>query len=209
MMQSLRYKAIELFTLFIILPISFLISYPIWIKAVMSVCGFIYILYILLKIENSTFKRPLNINWSWFLKKLLLPFCLILVVTTCYVWVTDNSQLFHVVLNKPTLWLSILFFYSLFSVYPQEIIYRTFFFKRYQQLFKKKHLFIFVNALLFSLAHVFFTNILVLILTFIGGILFALTYKQTKSTLLVTIEHSIYGCWLFTVGIGDMLGFPS
>jgi len=27
--------------------------------------------------------------------------------------------------------------------------------------------------------------------------------------LLVSIEHAIYGCWLFTVGMGSMLGFPS
>jgi len=98
--------------------------------------------------------------------------------------------------------------YSLFSVYPQELIYRTFFFQRYEGLFKSEVLFILVNAALFSLAHLFFRNALVMLLTFLGGILFALTFKKTKSTLLVSIEHSIYGCWLFTVGMGEMLGFP-
>jgi membrane protease YdiL (CAAX protease family) len=62
---------------------------------------------------------------------------------------------------------------------------------------------------LFSLAHIFFKSSLVLILTFIGGILFAITYKKTNSTLLVSIEHAIFGCWLFTVGMGTLLGFPS
>jgi membrane protease YdiL (CAAX protease family) len=65
-----------------------------------------------------------------------------------------------------------------------------------------------INAALFSLAHVFFKNALVMLLTFTGGILFALTFRKTKSTLLVSIEHSIYGCWLFTVGMGEILGFP-
>jgi membrane protease YdiL (CAAX protease family) len=69
-------------------------------------------------------------------------------------------------------------------------------------------LFILINAGLFSLAHLFFRNALVMLLTFLGGILFALTFKKTKSTLLVSIEHSIYGCWLFTVGMGEILGFP-
>ncbi|MEM5566908.1 CPBP family intramembrane glutamic endopeptidase [Psychroserpens sp. AS72] len=96
-----------------------------------------------------------------------------------------------------------------FSVYPQELIYRTFFFQRYQMLFKSQTLFILINATLFSLAHLFFKNGLVMILTFIGGLLFALTFKKTKSTLLVSIEHAIYGSWLFTVGMGEMLGFPS
>ena len=65
------------------------------------------------------------------------------------------------------------------------------------------------NAILLSLAHIFFRSTLVMFLTFIGGILFAFTFNKTKSTLLVSIEHAIYGCWLFTVGMGDMLGFPA
>ena len=111
--------------------------------------------------------------------------------------------------NKPILWILILFFYSLFSVYPQELLYRTFFFDRYKNLFKNELLFIIINAFLFSLAHLFFKNGLVLIITFIGGIIFAFTYKKTQSTVLVSIEHAIYGCWLFTVGMGEILGFPS
>jgi membrane protease YdiL (CAAX protease family) len=75
-------------------------------------------------------------------------------------------------------------------------------------LFQNEALFLFFNATLFSLAHLFFRNALVMFITFLGGLLFALTYKKTKSTLLVTIEHAIYGCWLFTVGMGEMLGFP-
>jgi CAAX protease family protein len=70
-------------------------------------------------------------------------------------------------------------------------------------------LLLFVNAIVFSLGHIFFRNTLVLVLTFFGGLLFAYTFSKTKSTLLVSIEHAIYGCWLFTVGMGSMLGFPS
>ena len=71
----------------------------------------------------------------------------------------------------------------------------------------KKYLFLLTRK--FSLAHLFFKNTLVLLLTFIGGVLFAITFKKTKSTVLVSIEHSFYGCWLFTIGMGNMLGFPS
>ena len=76
-------------------------------------------------------------------------------------------------------------------------------------MFKNELLFLFVNAILFSLAHMFFKNSLVIILTFFGGLLFAFTFNNTKSTLLVSIEHAIYGSWLFTVGMGAMLGFPT
>jgi len=125
------------------------------------------------------------------------------------VFFTNKEALFNVLINKPKLWILILFIYSSLSVYPQELIYRTFFFQRYNSLITNKTLFIFINATVFSLGHIFFRNTLVLILTFLGGLLFAITYSKTKSTLLVSIEHAIYGSWLFTVGMGDMLGFPS
>ena len=96
------------------------------------------------------------------------------------------------------------FIYSIFFIYPQELIYRTFFFQRYEAFFNNAVLFIFINATLFSLAHLFFRHTLVIILTFFGGILFVLTYKKTKSTVLGSLEHAIYECWLFTVGMGEM-----
>jgi membrane protease YdiL (CAAX protease family) len=134
---------------------------------------------------------------------------LIALITSVFVWITDRESLFEVLRNKPKLWIFILFIYSIFSVYPQELIYRTFFFQRYQALFSDEKLFLFLNAIVFSLGHIFFKNALVMVLTFLGGILFALTFNKTKSTLLVSIEHAIYGSWLFTVGMGNMLGFPS
>ncbi|MFD2292318.1 type II CAAX prenyl endopeptidase Rce1 family protein [Mariniflexile gromovii] len=118
-------------------------------------------------------------------------------------------MLFELLINKPLLWVLLLFIYSVFSVYPQELLYRTFFFNRYKNYFKSESLFLFVNAICFSLSHLFFKNSLVLLMTFIGGLLFALTFNKTKSTLLVSIEHAIYGSWLFTVGMGAMLGFPT
>lgn len=188
---------------------SFAINYSPYIKLAIGVIGFVYILYILLKREKIIFSISKNINWIAFIKITLFKFFIISIATTILVWVTDASLLFNVVLNKPKLWLIILFIYTVFSVYPQELLYRTFFFKRYQFLFKSQSLFIFINAIVFSLAHMFFKSTLVLFMTFIGGLLFALTYKKTESTLLVSIEHALYGCWLFTVGMGDMLGFPT
>lgn len=208
-MDSVSYKLTELFLIFVVVPISFALNYPAWIKGVLGIIGFIYIVFILLRVEKNKFKIASNLNWKAFWKRTFLHLLIIIIVTVAYVWITDKSLLFNVMLNNSKLWIFILFFYSLFSVYPQELIYRTFFFQRYQKLFKNEWLFIFLNAMLFSLAHILFKNTLVMFLTFIGGLLFALTFRKTKSTLLVSIEHAIYGCWLFTVGMGTMLGFPS
>lgn len=208
-MQLAKYKIVEFFILFIIIPISFVLSYPIGIKMGVGILGFVYIIFVLLRVEKQKFTLSKKINWASFWKQTLLKLVIISILTSIFVFLTDRSNLFVVLLNKPKLWLVILFVYSVFSVYPQELLYRTFYFNRYQTLFKNKWLFIFINAIVFSLAHLFFRNTLVIVLTFLGGLLFAITFNKTKSTVLVSIEHAIYGSWLFTVGMGNMLGFPS
>ncbi len=208
-MNSTPYKSAELFILFILLPISFTIPYAVWIKLSIGFLGFLYVIYVLLKVENEKFKIAPNLNWKHFWKEMLLKFLIIACLTSLFVWFTNKHMLFEVVINKPIMWIIFLLVYCFFSVYPQELLYRTFFFKRYKNLFKNELLFLFVNAILFSLAHMFFKNSLVIILTFFGGLLFAFTFNNTKSTLLVSIEHAIYGSWLFTVGMGAMLGFPT
>ena len=207
-MNSSKYKSLELFIIFILVPTSFAISYSPWIKLGIGLLGFIYVIFVLLNVENLKFKVSKSLKWKLFWRETLIKLLFISVLTTLFVWITNGDALFSVMLKKPLKWLVILFVYSLFSVYPQELIYRTFFFKRYKRLFKSEWLFIFVNAILFSLAHLFFGSSLVLVLTFLGGLVFAYTFKKTHSTLLVSIEHAIYGCWLFTVGMGAMLGFP-
>ncbi|RIA09961.1 CAAX prenyl protease-like protein [Flavobacteriaceae bacterium MAR_2010_72] len=208
-MQSKQYKVIEFFIIFIVIPVSFTISYPIWIKMLIGLFGFLYVIFVLLKVEHNKFKIAPHLNWKQFFMHTLLKLLVIICITTLYMWLMDRENLFVVVLNKPLMWLVLLFIYSLLSVYPQELIYRTFFFQRYEMWFSNPKLFIFINAIVFSLAHLFFRNSLVIILTFIGGLLFAMTFNKTRSTLLVSIEHAIYGCWLFTIGMGSLLGFPN
>ena len=208
-MKSILYKLIEFFIIFILLPVSFTLKYPLLIKLLIGFIGFIYIVFVLLKIEKSKFQIAQNLNWNHFVKFTFVKFIVMACLTLMYVWLVERNNLFEIVINKPKLWLVILVVYSFLSVYPQELLYRTFFFKRYQDLFSDQKVFFFINAIVFSLGHIFFKNMLVIILTFIGGLIFALTFQKTKSTLLVSIEHAIYGCWLFTVGMGSMLGFPN
>ncbi|UZO79725.1 CPBP family intramembrane metalloprotease [Aquimarina sp. ERC-38] len=199
---------LELIGLFILLPVSFLWSYPIYIKMVLVIIGLLYIIIRLKRAGAIHFdKTVLNQN-APFWKRLGIQLLLLIIITTVYVYIEAPDKLFSVPLKKPGLWLVILAVYTFLSVWPQEVIYRTYFFKRFEVIFKNKWVLILVNGLLFSLAHIFFKNVLVLVLTFIGGILFAYTYFTTRSTLLVSIEHAIYGNWLFTVGMGEMLAFP-
>ncbi|WP_136480894.1 CPBP family intramembrane glutamic endopeptidase [Cognatitamlana onchidii] len=208
-MRTPLYKYIELFILFVFTPISFLFDYAPWVKILLGLSGFLYVLFVLIKVEKQKIKISKNINWMLFLKTTLFKLLVIATLTTLFVWLTNKAFLFHVLLNKPQLWVVILIIYSLFSVYPQELIFRTFFFKRYEALFNTSAVLIVVNAFLFALAHMLFKNTLVLVITFLGGFLFAFSYNKIRSTLLVSIEHAVYGSWLFTVGMGSILGFPS
>lgn len=207
-MKTRLYLASELFLLFILLPVSLVFSYSIILKAVLILIGFFYITIVLIRFEKISFKTSIRIEWPRFWKRIGPLFLGIISITTLYVYIMDPNKLFCVIINKPLMWILILAVYTLLSVWPQEIVYRTFFFARYEALFQNKKLLIFINAILFSLAHLFFKNTLVIVLTFIGGLLFVYTYFKSKSTLLVSVEHALYGNWLFTVGMGEMLAFP-
>ncbi len=104
--------------------------------------------------------------------------------------------------ERPGLWVLVLVLYPLLSVYPQEIIFRTFFFHRYAALLPRPSTLIFASGLVFGLAHLFFGNWLAPLLTTLGGFLFASTYQRSDSTLQAFLEHSLWGDFLFTVGLG-------
>lgn len=207
-MTSRQLLAAEFFILFLLVPVSLLFPYHFRIKGVTVLLAFCYLLYMLFKKTTITFKLKKDIAWKRFWKVTFFKFLVIALITAGYVWYINAEALFCVPRTKPRLFVIILFVYTFLSVWPQEIIYRTFFFERYDTLFKDKRVFLFVNAIIFSMAHLLFRNTLVIVLTFIGGLLFGYTYYKTRSTTLVSIEHALYGNWLFTVGMGDMLAFP-
>lgn len=96
-------------------------------------------------------------------------------------------------------------FYPWVSVYPQNMIYRAFFCQRYRPILGPGWGLILINAVLFSLGHIMFNNWIVLLLTFVGGIIFTRTYLKSHSLLLATIEHAMYGIFCFYLGIGVFL----
>lgn len=205
---SKKHLIVEFFLLFVVTPLSLLLPYDFRIKVATILIAFCYLLYVLFRKTSVSFKIKKNINWKWFFKMVFVKFLVVAVITGLYVYVVDATKLFCVPRTDLKLFGIILLVYTFLSVWPQEVIYRTFFFERYGSFFSNRKLLIFVNAIIFSLAHIFLQNMLVTVLTFIGGLLFAYTYEKSKSTTLVSIEHAIYGNWLFTVGLGEMLAFP-
>ena len=56
MIYSKSYKLVELVLLFVLLPLSFLLDYDFKVKAGLVILGFIYILTILFKFTDASFK---------------------------------------------------------------------------------------------------------------------------------------------------------
>ncbi|MEE9590187.1 MAG: CPBP family intramembrane glutamic endopeptidase [Hyphomicrobiaceae bacterium] len=103
----------------------------------------------------------------------------------------------------PELWLIVMVLYPLISVTTQEIMFRVFFFHRYGGLFGHQAvLLIWVNAALFTFAHIIFQNWISIWISLLGGLLFAWRYHRTRSFWAVTFEHALYGNLIFTVGLG-------
>jgi membrane protease YdiL (CAAX protease family) len=88
------------------------------------------------------------------------------------------------------------------AVYPQEIIYRAFLFHRYRNLFEDRGYLVHASAVVFSFGHIIYYHPYSMLFTFVGGYLFATTYRRSRSLLAASFEHSLYGCYLYTIGLG-------
>lgn len=104
--------------------------------------------------------------------------------------------------EQTSAWLVLLVSYPIFSVYPQEIIFRAFLFHRYRALFLTPRARIGASGVAFSLAHLVFANWVAPLITLAGGVLFARTYSRSGSLLQASIEHVLWGLFVFTIGLG-------
>jgi uncharacterized protein len=120
-------------------------------------------------------------------------------------YVLEPRALFSFPLNRPRLWVMVMLLYPIFSVVPQTIIYRAYFFHRYRSIFPTSTMMILAAAVAFCAGHVIFKNGVALALTFAGGLIFSWRFLQTRSLLLSAIEHALYGQLLFTLGYGIFL----
>ena len=107
--------------------------------------------------------------------------------------------------TNPSLWGLVMVAYPVLSVYPQGIVFRAFVFERYRDIFGPRWAIVLASALAFTYVHIVFRNSLALVLTLLGGFLFAFRYLQTGSLFVSSFEHALYGCAVFTIGVGQSL----
>jgi len=203
-----KYKTIlvifEFIILFILLPLLFyfeLINIP---KIPSLVISTLYCVIVLLKDSSFDRKKLWHPDDDYkYLKKIVLRFVPVSVLLLILTLVISPATLFIFPREMPVIWIVVMVFYPIVSAYPQELVYRTFFFHRYQFFLKSETWIIFSSAILFSFLHIIFDNALAVVLSLGGGYLFSITYSETKSLFLTSVEHALYGCFIFSIGLGN------
>jgi len=140
---------------------------------------------------RSLFKGPIRWRLFWAVSGATL----LVSLGLCALILPD--RLLFLPLNMPHFLPVLALGYTFVLALPQELIYRALFFKRYGDLFQDERWAILVNATCFSFAHLMYWHPVVLILTFIGGIIFAWSY----------LRASFKEAWMLHVGAGLMVFF--
>ena len=186
-----KYKLLELLIIGLLIPTLVLVNrlaenviLILWLITVYG--GSIYIKY-----HNSA-KLKEVLNFQAFTKKniniILIRWMLLTIVIYLITFYFYNDKLFTIQRQHPYFLIVIFFVYPILSALPQEFIFTTFFFSRYADIIPEK-LQILTSAIIFTYAHVLFINFIAPFLSLFGGLIFANTYKKTKTTLTPGLEN--------------------
>ncbi len=196
------WKYLELFLVFVILPLLMkykIIPLP---RLLTLLLVFLFVLFLSIKfkyIDKNWYKIP-KLNKQYWLKMTLI-YLGTFIFFIAYIYFFLDEKPFILLRERPHLMLIISIFYPLISAFPQELIYRPFYFQRYKDILSDKEIII-SNMFAFSFLHIIYNNFPALILTLISGLVFTLNYYRQRSLMLVTIEHSILGLIVFFTGMG-------
>lgn len=200
-------KILELLFLFIGIPILYFFDYIPGHKSLPLLVVFIAVLIYLL-VSKKFNRKELGLNgfngWKWLVIRMFIGTLLIYFATILFV----PEALFYLPKNNPFLWAMIMVFYPLWSAFTQELIYRPFFFFRYQSIFGNKKILAIANGMLFGFLHFIFGNWIAVIGAAIVGTIWAFSYQKHKSLMAVAIEHAFIGNMLYTIGLGQYFYVP-
>ena len=144
--------------------------------------------------EDRTFREKI--------KYVLVRFAVLAPIIAAAAWKTMPGSFLSFPRERPGIWILVMVLYPVLSVWPQEMIYRAFVCNRYRPLFGVGGGYILASALAFGYMHIVFINSVAVVMSVLGGLLFAWNYARHRSLGLVSIEHALYGCLIFTVGLG-------
>ncbi len=159
-------------------------------------------------VMRLVYRDRLRTLWNWQavcwqnLKPVLIRWLIACVGMTLFLLIYDPDRLFGLFHYRPEIIPFLLVLYPVVSALPQEFIFCSFFFERYKDFFGSGSKMVIASGVMFAYAHCLYINPVAPTLSFFGGLIFASTYRKTNSLALVTIEHGLYGNFLFLIGLG-------
>lgn len=194
-------KALELILLFFGIPLGLYFDIFPFHKIIPLIIGAAYAIALLI-FDKSFNKHEIGLNGFNKHGPMLSRSLGVLVILILATYIIVPDQLFFLPRQITWLWVIIMLMYPVWSVIPQELIYRTFFFQRYRSLFKRDATLIIASAVSFSFMHIIFENWVAIIFSLIAGIVLSIVYSRHRSLLGISLEHAIYGNIVFTTGLG-------
>ena len=188
-------RLIELISLIIFCPILIIyLNLQLFIIPMLLISNLIIIILYKKELSNKFFPKFKFLYVRVFLIDLMVIFLFIVLFY-------EKIELIKITTNEFTNLFTLAIFYLFFSITPQEIIFRFFFFLRYKDIFNFKHpYFVLFNSLIFAFLHVVYLDFYILLLCFFGSLLISYHYIKFQSTFLAIIEHFILAQSIMIMG---------
>lgn len=196
---------VELVVVFACLPVLvffFIKDIDTWLMPMLGATG-VVCLFLLLRDSNfKRFRLWFNDNSYRHLRASLLLFIPTATLTSLLIYWLFPELFLALPKQNPELWLITLLIYPLVSVIPQEIIFRTYFFHRYKGILPSKTARWGLSSFAFGFAHLVYGNWVAVVFSWIAGGVFGYRYMHSRSTSVVIVEHTLWGSFVFTIGMG-------
>ncbi|WP_422375996.1 CPBP family intramembrane glutamic endopeptidase [Roseibium sp.] len=125
-------------------------------------------------------------------------------VIAAIVLVLNPERLFCIPRADPLLMATIVAFYGLVSVLPQEVAFRGYAAWRFDTYGAGFMPALLVSSLVFGWVHILFGAWLSVVLTAVAGLSFYRTYRKYDSLAAVWLEHSLLGISIFALGLDQL-----
>lgn len=195
-------KWMEFNALFLIIPFIYSFVFPHF--PLFLILGVAAGVALLILYYQGLLNKALLLKWQWSAAwRIMLRFLLVASLIAVAVWYVLPGEFLQLPRERPRLMLLIVLFYPVLSVLPQELVFRSLYYERYERLFRSTWAAVLINAIMFGLAHLLFGNWLAVLATIALSIVISIGYLRHRSLLLSTFEHALYGNFVFIIGLGE------